>query len=241
MGTFEAQTGFAKGTPIRLSDTGSIPFIQKRPAVDIKTLSAKASNEIIDILVKYREQQAKASKTFLKRKPAKPTIDLEVVVDSLKEAVETEYRVSAARCEPAMLELDENHLLEIEQLQAKAMEDFCRQVLRAVRGDATLEEQVYNLSPALRPLPEPDKAALAVLQRQADKIMAAAMSKHEDLIDTLRELDALVREEASFLAETSEAGNGRIQRQAVHVKAELIRLLEQQEVAKSLRIPVGRW
>jgi len=214
---------------------------QTKPVVDVAGIAAKASNEIIGLLAEHQEREKKAGKSFLRRRQAKLEIDLISVADSLREAVETEYRVSAARCEPAILELTEEHLSEIQQLQEQAVEMFAKDVLRAVDDYPELKEQVYSLCPALRPLPEPDLKALGDLQKKVDKAIGEAMSIHEDLIMSLRELDDLLKQEASLLAGSSMAGNGRIKRQAEHVRHELVRLLEKQEVCRQIKIPVARW
>jgi hypothetical protein len=57
-----AQTGFAKGTPVRLGDTGSIPFTQKRPVVDVDGIASKAANEVITVLAEQELPQAAAAK-----------------------------------------------------------------------------------------------------------------------------------------------------------------------------------
>jgi len=226
MGNYEAQTGFAKGSPIRLGDTGGMPFTQRRPVVDVETLSARAANEVIGILNEHREQQKKAGKSFLKRRQPKPEVDLVTVAESIREAVEEAYRVSGAACVPPVLDLTEEHLAEVQQLQEQATEQFCRQVLRAVKGDTTLEEQVYNLSPALRPLPEPDKAALANLQKRMDEALEDVLEAFQELGNVLKYLDKLVNEEVELLAGTSAVSNRRLKTQAEAMRTTLARRLE---------------
>lgn len=236
-----ASTGIPEGIPVRLPGPEPIPFIQRRPVVDVRTLASRAANEVVTVLAEHQEQEAKAGKSFLRRRQPRPDIDLITVADSLRESITEAYRVSAAACTPPVLDLTEEHQAEIAALQEQAIELFCQQILPAVKDDTALTEQIYGLCPALKPAPEPDLKALGDLQKKVDKAIGEAMSIHEDLIMSLRELDDLLKQEASLLAGTSMAGNGRIKRQAEHVRHELVRLLEKQEVCRQIKIPVARW
>jgi len=151
-----------------------------------------------------------------------------------------QYRVSGAACVPAILDITDEHQAEIAKLQSQSVEQFCRQVLPAIKGDTELEQQIFETCPSLRPLPEPDKAALADLQKRADKAMAAAMAAHEELVEALRELDDLVREEAQTLAGTNMAGEGRIRQQAEWIKYELVNALRY-EKQPDLKPKRARW
>jgi len=233
--------GIPEGIPVRLASPEQYAPPQTKPVVDVAGIAAKASNEIIGLLAEHQEQEKKAGKSFLRRRQPKPEISLLTVAESIREAVLEQYRISGAACTPPLLDLDESHQEEIAELQRQVVEFFCRDMLRVVGDDQELREQIYEICPSLRPLPGPNLKKLADLQKRADKAMAAAMAAHEELVEALKCLDELVQEEAAVLAGTSAVGSGRIKRQSEHVKAELIRLLELQEDAKSLRIPVARW
>jgi hypothetical protein len=221
-----AQTGFAKGTPVRLGDTGSIPFTQKRPVVDVDGIASKAANEVITVLAEHQEQQKKAGKSFLKRRQPKPEIDLAVVAEVVKESVLESYRVSGAACQPPILDLNDEHQAEIQQLQRKAIEAFCRDMLRVVKGDTELEQQIYEICPALRPAPGPDLKALANLQRRFDEALQDTLEAFRELGECLKYLDKLTDEEVKILAGTSAVGDRRLKTQAEAMRVALARRLE---------------
>jgi hypothetical protein len=221
-----AATGIPKGIPVRLASPDAYNPPATRPIVDVETIVAKACNEVITVLAEWRERETKVSKSFLKRKPARPDIDLLSVAESLKESIVETYRVSAAACVPPILDLNDEHQAEIQQLQRKAIEAFCRDMLRVVKGDTELEQQIYEICPALRPAPGPDLKALANLQRRFDEALQDTLEAFRELGECLKYLDKLTDEEVKILAGTSAVGDRRLKTQAEAMRVALARRLE---------------
>ncbi len=233
--------GLIPGVPVRLAASEQYSPPATKPQVDVNGLVAKAVNEVVDHLAAWQEQEKKRKKSFLPRSNPRPEIDLVAVTESLKEATVEQYKVSAARCEPPILDLTE-HQEEVAGLQGQAVNLFCKEVLRVVRGDPELEKQVYTLCPSLAPPPEPNFKVLKALQRDFDKNLKDIEEAFHRLSIALAALDELAEAEAKTLAGTSMPTSRRIWVQAQAIRVQLARRLEAWDTSgRPFEIKGARW
>lgn len=230
MGSYEARTGLSSKIPSRLAGPDQPGFVQRRPIVDVRTLAAKAANELLDVLLEYQEKVRKADKSFLKRKPPVPEIGLSGMIKNIKHTVLEQYQISAARSEPPILELNEAHLAEVAELQERAVELFCRQALPAVKDNNVLAEQLYQVCPGLKPLPDPDGTALLGLQEDFDQMSNEVMAVFNQLVEKLSSrANELAEHEKEILRGTNRTGSIREKARALQIS-----LSRHLEVAKTV-------
>lgn len=234
--------GIFPGVPARLAGQEDYAPPLTRPQVDINGLAARAVNEVIDSLSAWQEQEKKRKKSFLSRSNPRPEIDLAVMAENLKEAVTEQYKVSAAQLRPPILELTPEHQEEVTVLQGQVVEAFCRETLRLVKGDPVLEQQIYEIYPALTPPPPPDTVTLKALQKQFDKGLKDVDESLHRLVNALSVLDELAESETKALAGTSMVTSRRLWLQAQVIRVELSRRLEAGDTSgRPFDIKGARW
>lgn len=240
--TSPAVSGFHPDIPIRPAAPDQPPWRNTRPVVDVSGLVAQAVNELVDRTSEWHEAEKKQKKSFLRKANPRPEIDLSGMTEVLKEAVMEQYRVSAAQLIPPVLDLTPEHMEEVAGLQGQAVEAFCREVLRAVKGNPELEKQIYSICPNLSPPPEPDYRILKGLQRDFDKSLQAVNEAFHRLSISLAALDELAESEAKTLTGTSMTTSRRLWMQAQVVRVQLSRRLEAGDTSgKPFKIEGARW
>ncbi|MCL6610101.1 MAG: hypothetical protein K6T66_01025 [Peptococcaceae bacterium] len=234
--------GIIPGVPVRLAALGQYSPPATKPQVDVNGLAARAVNEVINHLSEWQKEAEKQKKSFFRKATPRLEIDLAAMAESLKEVVSEQYRISAARCEPPILDLTQEHREEISHIQAQTVEVFCREALQVVRGDPELEKQVYALCPDLAPPPEPDYRMLKGLQRDFDKNLKDVEESFHRLSIALATLDEIAESEARALANTSMATSRRLWMQAQVVRVQVARRLEARDTSgRPFEIKGARW
>ncbi|MCL6480074.1 MAG: hypothetical protein K6T65_17045 [Peptococcaceae bacterium] len=240
--TSPAVSGFHPDIPIRPAAPNQPPWRNTRPVVDIKGLVAQAVNETIDHLAAWQKAEAEKKKSFFRKANPRPEINLADVIESLGMAILEQYRVSAAQLIPPVLELAPEHMDEVAGLQGQAVELFCREVLRVVKGDLELEKQVYTLCPALAPPPEPDYRILKGLQQDFDKSLKDVEEAFHRLSISLAALDELAESEIKILTKTPMTTSRRLWMQAQVVRVQVARRLEARDTSgKPFELKAARW